>query len=700
MSKERYLFVSALAAAFFFCACTKVVHVTGVLITPPKVTVKIGETAYLSAKVMPENAENMEVTWRIADSDVATIDEYGIVKGIQEGRTSVTVITEDGGFTATCPVMVIPVEVETVVLNKYSIHLDKGDSEKLTATVYPTSATDQHISWESADEKIATVSDDGTVTALRGGTTEVNAMAGGVKSAICYVNVSSALQSISLDQTEVSLKKGETTQLQAILDPADATGVHLSWTTDDYTVATVESDGTVEAKGAGTTLVKVHAGDLEAACQIKVTVPVTSMTVFDDFVIEAGQSRKLNVHIYPDDATDNDIIWGSLYPEIAYVSDDGVLHGVSWGETTISYRTKEIPATFVTAKVLTHCEEPEAVDLGLSSKWASFNLGATRPEEYGYYYAWGETEPKAQYTDVTYKHVNHSGSSSLMTSLIKYNKDINMGYNGFTDWKATLDNSDDAAWTKLGGKWNIPDIRDIYELYTKCYWVSTTRNGVKGYNITGPSGNSIFLPLAGYMSGSSLNLAGRDGFYWGNQYDASFCCDAVTMWFSEGFVEQEFFEYYFYIRSKGQTIRPVTKSSSAGGGNLKDKIPGTYTVHEFYSRDCIAWEESDTYEMTISLKSSSEVYVSNLLDGGKDITGTLNGTTGDITIPNEQVVLNHSSYGDVFAMGYDEETEDYSADGFKLTYTASQKKYKSSIFIPMIGSGGIFGFFYVEMVKK
>lgn len=256
MSKERYLFVSVLAAAFFFCACNKVVHVTGVLITPPKVTVKIGETAYLSAKVMPENAENMEVTWRIADSDVATIDEYGIVKGIQEGRTSVTVITEDGGFTATCPVTVIPVEVETVVLNKYSIHLDKGDSEKLTATVYPTNATDQHISWESADEKIATVSDDGTVTALRGGTTEVNAMAGGVKSAICYVNVSSALQSISLDQAEVSLKKGETTQLQAILDPADATGVHLSWTTDDYTVATVESDGTVEAKGAGTTLVK------------------------------------------------------------------------------------------------------------------------------------------------------------------------------------------------------------------------------------------------------------------------------------------------------------------------------------------------------------------------------------------------------------------------------------------------------------
>lgn len=577
-----YLLVAALAA-FLLCGCNKFVRVTGVNVSPAKVSVKIGETVYLSAQVMPDNAENMDVTWRSSNPAVATVDEYGIVTALELGQASVSVITEDGGFTATCSVTVIPIGVETVTLDKYSLDLDKGASAKLTATVYPTNATEKTVTWESTDQSVATVSDDGVVTAVGGGLTTVIASAGGVNSSVCYVNVSSALQSISMSQTEVTLKKGETTRLEALLNPADATGVTLHWTSDDPSIATVDNDGNVEAKGGGTTLVKVHAGDLEAACQVTVKVPVTGVAIVDDFVIEAGQSRKLDIRILPEDATDRTIIWASVNPEIAYVSDDGVLHGVSWGETTIAYQTKEIPAYFQTVKVLTHCEEPEPVDLGLSSRWASFNLGATKPEEYGYYYAWGETEPKALYNVDTYKHVNHLPGyvSSMMTSLIKYNKDRDMGYNGFTDWKATLENQDDAAWVKLRGVWNIPNTRDIYELYTQCYWTFTTRNGVKGYTVTGPSGNSIFLPLAGCINESNVTLAGRDAFYWGNQYDSGFCCDAVTMWFSEGFVEQEFFEYYHYIRSKGQTIRPVTKSSLAGGGNnLKDKIVGTYSVRE------------------------------------------------------------------------------------------------------------------------
>ena len=146
--------------------------------------------------------------------------------------------------------------------------------------------------------------------------------------------------------------------------------------------------------------------------------------------------------------------------------------------------------------------EPEYVDLGLSVKWATFNVGATSPEDYGDYFAWGETETKDKYSWATYKWCD--GTSTNMT---KYNTE---------DGKTILEPADDAAYVNWGGDWRMPSKEEVDELAQQCNWIWTTYNNVNGYKVTGPNGNSIFLPAAGYKGAGPTYPAGEDGLYWTN----------------------------------------------------------------------------------------------------------------------------------------------------------------------------------------
>ena len=151
--------------------------------------------------------------------------------------------------------------------------------------------------------------------------------------------------------------------------------------------------------------------------------------------------------------------------------------------------------------------EPEAVDLGLPSgvKWASYNLGATSPEEYGDYYAWGETEFKYYYNWSFYKY-----SSGSYNTLTKYNYRSDFGT---VDNIKVLDVLDDAAHVNLGDKWHIPTDSEWTELIENCTWTWSTVDGVSGQLVTGTNGNSIFLPAAGYRSDNTLKDADYRGYY-------------------------------------------------------------------------------------------------------------------------------------------------------------------------------------------
>ena len=200
------------------------------------------------------------------------------------------------------------------------------------------------------------------------------------------------------------------------------------------------------------------------------------------------------------------------------------------------------------------------VDLGLPSglKWATRNLGASKPSDYGDYYAWGETEPKAEYTWATYKwmqtgqsdwkHITKYTVDDGQTEGIWYDSEGTF----IGDGKTTLEAADDAATAKLGSPWRMPTIDEIKELLDNCTWTWTTQDGKKGYEVKGTNGNSIFLPAAGYRYGSELYDAGSWGDYWSGSLGAAHSGSARDLYFGSGV-----HGWRNYYRSYGFTVRPV-----------------------------------------------------------------------------------------------------------------------------------------------
>ncbi|MBQ8722268.1 MAG: DUF1566 domain-containing protein [Paludibacteraceae bacterium] len=188
----------------------------------------------------------------------------------------------------------------------------------------------------------------------------------------------------------------------------------------------------------------------------------------------------------------------------------------------------------------------EYVDLGLSVKWATCNVGANSPEEYGDYFAWGEVEPKETYNWRTYKY------GTACNQLTKYCNNSEYGKDGFTDNKIVLDLEDDAAAVNWGRAWRMPTKAEQQELINNCTWTWTTQNGVNGYKVTGPNENSIFLPAAGCVNDGTLSRAGSYGSFWSSSLGADNPHYAYYVHFYSDYVD-----WYYDGRSTGRSVRPV-----------------------------------------------------------------------------------------------------------------------------------------------
>ena len=189
-----------------------------------------------------------------------------------------------------------------------------------------------------------------------------------------------------------------------------------------------------------------------------------------------------------------------------------------------------------------------AVDLGLPSGtlWADRNVGADSPEDYGDYFAWGETSTKSTYNWSTYKWCK--GSEDTMT---KY---CTSRYCGTVDNKTVLDLEDDAAYVNMGAEWRMPTHDELTELRTICTWTWTTQNGTKGHKVTGPNGNSIFLPAAGCCDDSSLSDAGSWGKFWSASLYENYPSRAWRLYFYSGSPHTYYLKRYF-----GLTVRAVAR---------------------------------------------------------------------------------------------------------------------------------------------
>lgn len=218
----------------------------------------------------------------------------------------------------------------------------------------------------------------------------------------------------------------------------------------------------------------------------------------------------------------------------------------------------------------------EYVDLGLPSGllWATCNVGANAPEEYGDYFAWGETETKSEYTQA---------------NSLTYGKSLN-DISGNPQY--------DAATANWGGTWRMPTYDELNELLTNCTWTWTTQNGVKGYNVEGPNGNSIFLPAAGYRDGSSLGSAGSWGCYWSSEPYESNSNFAYNLYFDSSFRGMNPNSRFY-----GQSVRPVCGGNNTTSSNFTEDFNaydhGISNINGWrifqYDTDIFNWETSNAY---------------------------------------------------------------------------------------------------------
>lgn len=330
----------------------KSVAVTEVRLNKASVTLVEGDTEELMATVMPENATDKGIEWTSNNESVATVSPTGLVTAIKDGKATITVKTNDGGFTATCAVTVNKkiIAVSEVQLNKKELTLTEGGTEKLVVIVKPDDATDKSVVWESSNTAVATVDQEGLVKAVKDGTAKITVKTNdGGFSASCEVTVKKrviAVTGVKLSAASMTLREGERGTLIATVEPANATNKNVEWWTSDLDVVSVTStsggsNGYVEARGAGKAMVtvKTEDGEFSASCEITVEkkeVPVTGIALEQSsLLLPVGCTYTIKAHVQPSNATDQDIKWISNNEGVATVDQTGKVTAVAAGTADI-----------------------------------------------------------------------------------------------------------------------------------------------------------------------------------------------------------------------------------------------------------------------------------------------------------------------------------------------------------------------------
>ena len=255
---------------------------------------------------------------------------------------------------------------------------------------------------------------------------------------------------------------------------------------DAPTVVSISEDGVVTGLKAGVIGIKPTGLVVKAAetgrLYIKVKdryTPVTGISLDKTYLsMTQYDTETLSVTISPSDTTDKSVTWVSDNPSVAKVDSKGFVTAVSGGSAVITVRSEDSSLT-ASCTVSVTADSHEAVDLGLSVKWAPCNYNAASSYEVGGYYLWGAPTGNAKI-----------GFDIVGGEIVPLYNAPNMDSIGGTSY--------DIVRAKWGGKWRLPSMSEFNELYSKCTWTYTSQNGVNGIKITGPNGNSIFLPMTGY----------------------------------------------------------------------------------------------------------------------------------------------------------------------------------------------------------
>lgn len=326
------------------CQVSVVTLVTSLTLNQTSLDLYTGDNITLNATALPEDAHNKNITWKSSNPSVASVDAQGKITGLTTGSATITASTQDGSeISATCTVNVLQ-HVQSITLNHESVTLGIGSTKQLTPTISPANASNKQISWESSDELIATVNQNGVVTGIGKGTARITATSlDGEKTATCQVEVKQYVNGIKLDNTAASLTIGSTIQLNATVTPDDANDKSLTWTTSNSSVASVSQTGLVKGITSGTATITATSNDgtnIAARCTVTVSQPVKSISLSNSSLnLTLGSPGNLTVAFEPTNATNTNYTVTSSNTSVATVSKNGqtiTVTPISLGTSTIT----------------------------------------------------------------------------------------------------------------------------------------------------------------------------------------------------------------------------------------------------------------------------------------------------------------------------------------------------------------------------
>lgn len=518
----------------------RIYPVTEVSLNKTSIELIEGEQQLLTAIVSPDNATNKAVVWTSSNTRIASVDD-GLVTAHVSGEAVITVTTEDGGKTAACNVTVVePPKAQSLTLSEYSIttdiYRDHSQWYEVVVTPYPADAVAEY-EWMSSDEEVVTVYGDGSSARIytedygEALVTVTDKRTGMAASVDIRTMVQDFRWEESYDDTYsgypmITVYLDEEHQLHYSYSPSYASAIFgdldqfVFYENDAVvkrpTFISIDENGLVRGVEKGITgleptgrIVKEYgSGRLYIKVKSRYT-PVESISLNKTSLSMTQYDKEtLKVTIYPSDATNQNVIWSSSDASVASVDSKGVVTAVGGGTAIITAESED-SSLKATCAVSVTADQYEAVDLGLSVKWAAYNYNASDASEVGGHYLWGDPTGNARFEfDII------GGQMSPLYYV--------------PDMDSIGGTSYDIVRSHWGGKWRLPTMNEFWELYSRCAWKYTTEDGVKGFRITGTNGNSIFLPMTGYTfpedgpAGSyGLRETGNGYYMTGESYEDS-----------------------------------------------------------------------------------------------------------------------------------------------------------------------------------
>jgi len=328
------------------CALTVVSKPESITLAPKSQIIDLYDTYALTYEILPTTVTDKRVTFTSSDTKIASVDSVGVVTALKVGSVVITVSTVEGNLKATCNITVRDIRVYSVSLDKKSLSLIVGDTDTLVASILPVDARIKDVTWSSSNSNVATVDENGFVTAVGAGTAKITVTTtDGKKTASCTVTVTRIpTTNINISDFTDNMLIGDTYKFAATVYPSNATNTSVAWSSSNSKIATVDSEGNVTALKAGKVniIAKTVDGKIDSqAVTVKAYVPVTKVTISpSSIIIKVGGTRTVTTSIKPINATDQAASYSSFNENICKVSSDGVVTGVGIGTTLIKVITK------------------------------------------------------------------------------------------------------------------------------------------------------------------------------------------------------------------------------------------------------------------------------------------------------------------------------------------------------------------------